>query len=42
VAKETASWAGLYRALSPKGNPSFEVMVKIVGAFAMRLNAQAA
>lgn len=34
--------AGLYKALSPDGNPSFETVTKIVGAFGMRLSAQAA
>jgi probable addiction module antidote protein len=34
--------AGLYKALSPNGNPSFETVMKIVGAFGMRLSAQAA
>src|SRR5271165_5672259 len=34
--------AGLYKALSPNGNPSFETVTKIVGAFGMRLSAQAA
>jgi DNA-binding phage protein len=34
--------AGLYKALSPNGNPSFETVRKIVGAFGMRLSAQAA
>jgi len=29
--------AGLYKALSPDGNPSFETVTKIVGAFGMRL-----
>ena len=29
--------AGLYKALSPSGNPSFETVTKIVGAFGMRL-----
>ena len=32
----------LYKALSPKGNPSFETVTKIVAAFGMRLSAQAA
>ena len=32
--------AGLYKALSPDGNPSFETVAKIVGAFGMRLSAQ--
>jgi DNA-binding phage protein len=31
-----------YKALSPDGNPSFETVTKIVGAFGMRLSAQAA
>jgi probable addiction module antidote protein len=34
--------AGLYKALSPDGNPSFETVTKIVAAFGMRLSAQAA
>jgi hypothetical protein len=34
--------AGLYKALSPDGNPSFETVTQIVGAFGMRLSAQAA
>ena len=34
--------AGLYKALSPGSNPSFETVAKIVGAFGMRLSAQAA
>ena len=34
--------AGLYKALSPDGNPSFETVTKIIGAFGMRLSAQAA
>ncbi len=29
--------AGFYKALSPDGNPSFETVTKIVGAFGMRL-----
>jgi probable addiction module antidote protein len=33
---------GLYKALSPDGNPNFETGTKIVGAFGMRLSAQAA
>jgi probable addiction module antidote protein len=33
--------AGLYKALSPEGNPSFETVMKIVGAFGVRLTAQA-
>jgi DNA-binding phage protein len=28
-----------YKALSPNGNPSFETVTKIVGAFGMRLSA---
>jgi probable addiction module antidote protein len=32
--------AGLYKALSPDGNPSFETVTKIIGAFGMRLSAQ--
>lgn len=43
VAKETGiTRAGSYKALSPKGNPSFETVAKIVGAFGMRLSVQAA
>ena len=35
LAKETGiTRAGLYKALSPKGNPSFETVPKIVGALA--------
>jgi probable addiction module antidote protein len=34
--------AGLYKALSPSSNPSFETVTKIVGAFGMRLTTQAA
>jgi DNA-binding phage protein len=34
--------AGLYKALSAQGNPSFETAAKIVGAFGMWLSAQAA
>lgn len=34
--------AGLYKALSPGGNPSFQTVTKIVGAFGLRLSAQAA
>ena len=33
---------GLHKALSPDGNPNFGTVTKIVGAFAMRLSAQAA
>ena len=36
-AKETGiTRAGLYKALSPNGNPGFETVTKIVGAFGMR------
>ncbi len=28
---------GLYKALSPDGNPSFETVMKIIGAFGVRL-----
>jgi len=44
LAKDTGiTRAGLYEALSPKGNnPSFETVTKFVGAFGMRLTAQAA
>jgi putative addiction module killer protein/probable addiction module antidote protein len=43
LAKETGiTRAGLYKALSPKGNPSFETVAKIVGAFGMRLSAHTA
>jgi hypothetical protein len=38
----TVTRAGLYKALSPAGNPSFETVSKIVGAFGMRLSARAA
>jgi DNA-binding phage protein len=31
-----------YKALSPNGNPRFETVTKIVGAFGMRLSAHAA
>src|SRR5580658_4097848 len=42
LSKETGiTRAGLYKALSPNGNPSFETVTKIVGAFGMRLSAQA-
>jgi probable addiction module antidote protein len=34
--------AGLYTVLSPGGNPSFETVTKILGAFGMRLSARAA
>jgi probable addiction module antidote protein len=38
LAKDTGiTRAGLYKALSPDGNPSFETVTKIVGAFGMRL-----
>ena len=42
LSKETPgiTRAGLYKALSPQGNPSFETVTKIVGAFGMRLSAQ--
>jgi probable addiction module antidote protein len=43
LAKDTGiTRAGLYKALSPEGNPSFETVAKIVGAFGMRVSAQAA
>ncbi len=43
LSKDTGiSRGGLYKALSRDGNPSFETVTKIVGAFGMRLNAQAA
>ena len=43
LAKETGiTRAGLYKALSAQGNPSFETVAKIVGAFGMRLSAQTA
>jgi probable addiction module antidote protein len=42
LSKETGiTHAGPYNALSPNGNPSFETATKIVGAFGMRLSAQA-
>ena len=34
--------AGLYKALSAKGNPSFETVAKTIGAFGMRLSSQTA
>jgi len=34
--------SGLYKALSPNGNPSFETVMKIIGAFGVRLTAEAA
>jgi probable addiction module antidote protein len=41
LAKETGiTRAGLYKALSPEGNPSFETVAKIVGAFGMQLSAR--
>jgi len=43
LAKDTGiTRAGLYKALSPDGNPTFETVAKIVGAFGMRLTARAA
>jgi len=33
---------GLYKAIAEDGNPSFETVMKIVGAFGVRLSAQAA
>jgi probable addiction module antidote protein len=43
LAKETGiTRAGLYKALSPKGNPSFETVAKIVGVFGIRLSAHTA
>jgi probable addiction module antidote protein len=43
LSKETGiTRAGLYKALSPNGNPSFDTVTKIVDAFGMRLSAQAA
>jgi probable addiction module antidote protein len=42
VSKDTGiTRASLYKALSPNGDPSFETVTKIVGAFGMR-SAQAA
>ena len=42
LSKETGiTRAGLYKALSPHGNPRFETVARIVGAFGMRLSAQA-
>jgi probable addiction module antidote protein len=39
LAKDTGiTRAGLYKALSPKGNPSFETVTKIMGAFGVRLS----
>jgi probable addiction module antidote protein len=43
LAKDTGiTRGGLYKALSPTGNPSFETVAKIVGAFGLRLSAQSA
>jgi probable addiction module antidote protein len=43
LAKETGiSRQGLYKAIAKDGNPSFETAMKIVGAFGVRLSAQAA
>ena len=43
LAKETGiSRQGLYKAIAKDGNPSFETVMKIVGAFGVRLSAQAA
>ena len=43
LAKETGlSRQGLYKAIGKNGNPSFETVMKIVGAFGVRLSAQAA
>jgi probable addiction module antidote protein len=42
LAKETGiSRQGLYKAIAKDGNPSFETVMKIVGAFGVRLSAQA-
>ena len=43
LAKETGiSRQGLYKAMAKDGNPSFETVMKTVGAFGVRLSAQAA
>jgi probable addiction module antidote protein len=43
LAKETdISRQGLYKAIANGGTPSFETVMKIVGAFGVRLSAQAA
>jgi probable addiction module antidote protein len=43
LSKETdITRAGLYKALSPDGNPSFETVTRIIGASGMRLSAHAA
>ena len=43
LAKETRiSRQGLYKAIAKDGNPSFETVMKIVGAFGVRLSAKAA
>jgi probable addiction module antidote protein len=40
LAKETGlSRQGLYKAIAKDGNPSFETVMKIVGAFGVRLSA---
>jgi probable addiction module antidote protein len=43
LAKETGiSRQGLYKAIAKNGNPSFETVMKIVGAFGVRLSAHPA
>jgi len=43
LAKDTGmTRAGLYKALSPEGNPSFATVIKIMTAFGVRLSAQVA
>lgn len=43
LAKDTGiTRVGLRKAIAPDGSPSFETVAKIVGAFGMRLTAQAA
>lgn len=40
LAKETGlSREGLYKALSPEGNPSFATIAKVIGALGLRLHA---
>jgi probable addiction module antidote protein len=40
--KTGISRPGLYKAIAKDGNPSFSTVMKIVGAFGLRLGAQAA
>lgn len=43
LAKETGiTRDGLYKALSPKGNPSFDTVRKVIKAFGLRLDVEAA